>query len=107
MKAFKSIENASARPRAGKNHRLFSAVLLTLSLVVGSALSGGCVAVPAVMVTSATVTAAGLTSEGERFARNLEAGDSATVQNEPASRPSCGQTCELNGAPSDQEQPDV
>jgi hypothetical protein len=53
-----------------------SIVLLALSLGLGSTLSTGCVAVPAVMLTSATVTTAALVTEGERLVETPEPGDS-------------------------------
>jgi hypothetical protein len=73
--------------------------LLALSLGVGSSLSTGCVAAPAVMVTSAAVTAAALVSEGERAVQYPDAGSSAFVRNDKGEESTCKQTCQLREPP--------
>jgi len=82
-------------------------ILLALSLGLGSVVSSGCVAVPAVMMTSAAVTAAALLSEGERLVQYPDAGGSAFVQNETDVESACRQTCQPHEAPLEEDQPDV
>ena len=107
MKKPKYIQNISVRPWSGNYVRIFSVLLLTLSLGLGSVLSSGCVAVPAVMFTSAAVTAAALVSEGERFVQYPDAGNSAIVQHDTGEESTCKQTCQLHEAPLEEDQPDA
>lgn len=93
MRQLESIQNISAPLRAANRLRAFSAVLLALSLGMGSVLSGGCVAVPAVMVTSATLTTAAVVTEGERLARAPDEESSGTVQNDTDGELACGEKC--------------
>lgn len=104
MKQLKYVQNISVRPRSGNYVRIFSAVLLALSLGLGSVLSSGCVAVPAVMLTSAAVTAAALVSEGERFVQYPDAGSSAIVQHDTGEETACKQTCQQYEAPLEPEE---
>ena len=82
----------------------FKYILLALSLGLGSVLSSGCLAVPAVMLTSAAVTTAALVSEGERLVQYPDAGTSAIVQNEPDGESACRQTCQQHEAPLELEE---
>ncbi len=82
MKRRKPIHDSSVRPRGEKYLSAFPNVLLALSLGLGSVVSGGCVAIPAVMVTSAAVTAVAVVSEGERLVRYPDTENSAIVRNE-------------------------
>ena len=107
MKQPKNIRNISLRPRSGNYVRIFSVLLLALSLGLGSVLSSGCLAVPAVMFTSAAVTAAALVSEGERFVQYPDAGNSAIVQHDTGEESTCKQTCQLHEAPLEEDQPDA
>ncbi len=93
MKRLKHIQDISVRPRSGNYVSIFSTVLLALSLGLGSVLSSGCMAVPAVVLTSATVTAVGLVSEGERLVQYPDTGSSAIVQNETDDESACGENC--------------
>ncbi len=76
----------------------FPAILLVLSLVIGSFLSAGCVAVPAVMMTSATVTAAAVVSEGEKLIQNSDTESSITARNETAGYTRGEKACHRQGA---------
>ena len=83
----------------------FKYILLALSLGLGSVLSSGCLAVPAVMLTSAAVTTAALVAEGERFVQYPDAGTSAIVQNEPDGEAACRQTCQRPETEMEEDQP--
>jgi hypothetical protein len=108
MERRRNTKNSSVRPRSGKYVNVFSAVLLALSLGLGSAVSGGCVAVPAVMLTTAAVTGAALVSEGERLVQYPDAGSSVFVENDTAGESTCRQTCQRHEAPTEKEDlPDV
>ena len=87
----------------------FKYTLLALSLSLGSFVSGGCLAVPAVMLTSAAVTAVAVVSEGERLVLYPDAGNSAIVRNDTDAESACSQTCQRHEAPMEPEedQPDV
>ena len=98
MKRLKNIQSISVRPRSGKYVNVFSAVLLALSLGLGSLVSGGCLAAPAVMLTSAAVTAAALVSEGERLVLYPDAGSTAFVENDTDGESACRQTCQRHEA---------
>lgn len=76
----------------------FPAILLVLSLGIGSFLSAGCVVVPAVMMTSATVTAAAVVSEGEKLVQNSDTENSITARNETAVPTRGGKACHRQGA---------
>ena len=82
----------------------FKYILLALSLGLGSVLSSGCLAVPAVMLTSAAVTAAALVSEGERLVQYPDAGSSAIVQHDTGEETACRQTCQQYEAPLEPEE---
>lgn len=105
MKRLKNTQNSSVRPRSGKYVNVFSAVLLALSLGLGSAVSGGCVAIPAVMLTSTAVTTAALLSEGERLVQYPDAGSSAIVHNDTDGESACKKTCQRHEAPLEENQP--
>jgi hypothetical protein len=94
MKRLKKIQNISVRPRSGKYVNVYSAVLLALSLGLGSVVSSGCVAAPAAMLTSAAVTAAALVSEGERLVQYPDAGSTAFVENDTDGGSVCKQACQ-------------
>jgi len=79
-------------------------ILLALSLGLGSIVSGGCLAAPAVMLTSAAVTAVAVVSEGERLVLYPDAGNSAIVQNDTDGESACGQTCQRREAPMELEE---
>ena len=95
------------RPQAGRILHAFPTILLIMSLGLGSVVSGGCVAAPAVMLTSAAVTAAALVSEGERLVQYPEAGSSAFVENDTDRESACRQTCQRQEALTEEEPPDV
>lgn len=85
----------------------FNYMLLALSLALGSVVSAGCVAAPAIMLTSAAVTAVAVVSEGERLVQYPDAGTSAFVQNDTGEEPVCRQTCQSHEAPLEEERPDA
>ena len=105
MKRRKPIHDSSVRPRGGKYLSVFPNVLLALSLGLGSVVSGGCVAIPAVMVTSAAVTAAAVVSEGERLVRHPDTESSAIVRNETDGDCFSGETCQGHEALPEGDQP--
>ena len=83
-------------------------MLTILTVGLASIMSGGCVAVPAVMLTTAAVTGAALVSEGERLAHCPDAGSSVFVENDTAGESTCRQTCQPHEAPTEEEDlPDV
>ena len=107
MKRLKYMQNISVRPRSGNYLNVFPALLVTLSLGLGSVLSSGCVAAPAVVLTSAAVSVAALVSEGERAVQYPDAGSSAIVQRDTGEESACKQTCERREAPLQDDQPEA
>lgn len=103
MKRLKYIQDITVRPRSRNHISIFSAVLLTLSLGLGSVLSSGCVAIPAVMLTTTAVTAGALLSEGERLVQYPDGGSSAIVRNDSDGESACRQTCQRHEAPPDED----
>ena len=84
----------------------FNTLLLALSLGLGSVVSAGCVAAPAIMLTSAAVTAVAVVSEGERLVQYPDAGTTAFVQNDTGEVSACNQTC-LRDETREEERPDA
>ncbi len=105
MKQYQTLHRNMVRPHGGRLLLAFQTILLVLSLGLGSAVSGGCVAVPAVMLTSTAVTAAALVSEGERLVQYPDAGSSAIVQNDTDGESACRKTCQRHEAPLEEDQP--
>ena len=82
-------------------------VLTILTVGLGSMVSGGCVAIPAVMLTSAAVTAAAVVSEGERLVQYQDTESSVIVRNETDGDCFSGETCQRHGALPEGDQPGV
>ncbi len=82
-------------------------MLTILTVGLASIVSGGCVAIPAVMLTTAAVTGAALVSEGERLVQYPDAGSSAIVQNDTDGESACRQACQRHEAPPEEDLPDV
>lgn len=82
-------------------------MLTILTVGLGSVVSGGCLAVPAVMFTTAAVTAVAVVSEGERLVQYPDAGSSAIVQNDTDGESACRQTCQRHEAPTEEDQLDA
>jgi len=99
--------NNIARPQGGKYLSAFPNVLLALSLGLGSVVSGGCVAIPAMMVTSAAVTAAAVVSEGERLIRHPDAQSSIIVRNGTDGDSFRREACQRHEALPEEDQPGV
>jgi hypothetical protein len=106
MKQPKYMQNVSVGPRSGNYVSIFSALFLALSLGLGSVLSSGCVAAPAVVLTSAAVSVAALVSEGERAVQYPD-GSSVIVQHDTGEESVCKQTCERRESPLEDDQPDA
>jgi len=108
MRQHTTLNRNTDRPRIGRLLHAFPSILLVISLGLGSAVSGGCVAVPAVMLTTAAVTGAALVSEGERLVQYPDAGSSVFVENDTAGESTCRQTCLRHEAPTEEaDLPDV
>lgn len=108
MKQHQTLHRNTVRPKGDRLLHAFPSILLVMSLGLGSAVSGGCVAVPAVMLTTAAVTGAALVSEGERLVLYPDAGSSVFVENDTSEESTCRQTCQPHEAPTEEEDlPDV
>lgn len=107
MKQHQTVDRNMVHPQGGGILRAFPSLLLILSLALGSVVSGGCLAVPAVMLTSAAVTAAALVSEGERLVLYPDAESTAIVRNETDEESTCKQTCQRHEAPLERALPEV
>lgn len=97
MKRNKAVAFKMVRPWGDLLLHTFPSVLLVLSLGIGSFLSGGCVAVPTVMMTSAAVTASAVLSEGEKLVQNTDTESSMMVRNDTADNTRRGKACRRQG----------
>ena len=97
MKRNKTQHRNTDLPLGGRRLTVPS-VLLVLSLGLGSMVSSGCVAVPAVMMTSAAVTASAMVSEGEKIVQNTDTQNSSMVRNETYGDLGRGKACKREGA---------
>ena len=107
MKRRKPIHNNPVFPWGGRYLSAFPNILLALSLGLGSVVSAGCVAIPAVMVTSAAVTAAAVVSEGERLIRHPDAQSSIIVRNGTDGDSFSREACQRHEALPEEDQPGV
>jgi hypothetical protein len=107
MKQLKTLYRNMDRPQVGRLLHAFPTILLIMSLGLGSVVSGGCLAVPAVMFTTAAVTAVAVVSEGERLVQYPDAGSSAIVQNETDPESACKQMCQRHEPPPEEDLPGV
>ena len=98
MKQLKTPYRNMDRLQAARLLHAFPSILLIISLALGSIVSGGCVAAPAVMLTSVAVTTAALFSEGERLVQYPDAGSSVFVENDTDGESTCRQTCQRHEA---------
>jgi hypothetical protein len=99
MKSHTKSHDHTAR-RLGRSRLNTPFALLTvLTLASGALVTGGCVAVPALLVSSAAITAAAVVSEGERLVQYPDAGNTAFVRNESNEESVCTQTCQPQEAP--------
>jgi len=98
MKRHKTLNHYTVRLQGDKLLHTFPSIMLVLSLGLGSFVSGGCVAIPAVMLTSATVTAVGVVAEGEKLIQNTDTESSIMVRNDTNSDPYQGMACHTQGA---------
>jgi hypothetical protein len=92
MKRHKILHRNTVRPRGGRLLHTFPSILLVLSLGLGSFVSSGCVAIPAVMMTSAAVTAVAVVSEGEKLVQNPDT-ESSMVAHETEADSRRGASC--------------
>ena len=98
MKRHRNPYRNTVRSRGGRLLHIVPSILLVFSLGLGSFVSGGCVAVPAVMLTSATVTAVAVVSEGEKLIQNPETESAVMVRNDTGSDLRQGKACHRQGA---------
>jgi hypothetical protein len=88
-----------SHPRTGQEGRKKSlnrclSILTILALALGSLVSAGCLAAPAIMLTSAAVTATALVTEGERAIQNPEMEGSYIARSETDAGPGSVKKCE-------------
>ena len=81
--------------------------LLPFVLGVGSIVSAGCVAAPAVMITSAAVTAAAVAVEGEKVVHTPDTQSSAIAKNEADVAAGHGKGCLRKGPLPEEDQTDA
>jgi hypothetical protein len=72
----------------------YLSILTILALGLGSLVSAGCLAAPAIVLTSAAVTATALVSEGERAIQNPEMEGSYIARSETDAGPGSVRQCE-------------
>jgi hypothetical protein len=82
MKQSNILEPNTGHERSRKLFKGYLSILTVLALGLGSVLSAGCLAAPAVLLTSAAVTATALVAEGEKTIQSPQMEGSYIVRSE-------------------------
>jgi len=83
----------TGQERRKKRLNGYLSILTLFALALGSTLSAGCLAAPAVVLTSAAVTATALVSEGEKAIQNPQMEGSYIARSEADANPGSARQC--------------